>query len=327
MMGNKILVIKLGALGDMVLASAAFASLRQSFPKSELALLTTPIYLPLVKDCPYFTEVFLFRREENFFLQASQTGVTLRRKRFSTVVNLQNNFKANLLAYLTGAPERIGFRKGPLPNLLTKSLLYNPEENALWNINQVLALAGAFPAERMELYITPEKETETEDLLKSSGWSGQPLAGLHPGASSGWQSKRWPDQYWVDLARKLSEKGIIPVFFGDSSEYRKLEEISKEVSGKTFNLAGKALLSLLPAIIKKCRVFISTDSGPLFIAAAGGIKTLGLYGPTESRRHAPPGVTVLETAGLACRPCYRKFCSKPVCLTNITPEEVLKVCL
>ena len=325
-MGNKILVIKLGALGDMVLASAAFASLRKSFPNSELSLLTTPIYFPLVKSCSYFTEFFLFRREENFFLQALHSGVTLRRKRFTLVVNLQNNFKANILAYLTGAPERIGFRKGPLRKLLTRSLLYNPAENALWNINQVLTLAGASPAEKMEFYITPEEEKETEDLLKSAGWSGQPLAGLHPGASSGWQSKRWPDQHWMDLARKLSEKGIIPVFFGDNGEYRKLEEINKKILGKTFNLAGKVSLSLLPAVIRRCQVFISTDSGPLFIAAASGIKTLGLYGPTESRRHAPPGVLVLEMAGLACRPCYRKFCARPVCLTNITPEEVLALC-
>ena len=98
-----------------------------------------------------------------------------------------------------------------------------------------------------------------------------------------------------------------------------------QVPGKSFNLAGKTSLAVLPAAIKRCRAFISTDSGPLFIAAAAGIKTVGLYGPTESKRHAPPGVLILEKKGLRCRPCYRKTCAQPICLSGIKPEDVLSI--
>ncbi|MFA5393877.1 MAG: lipopolysaccharide heptosyltransferase II [Candidatus Ratteibacteria bacterium] len=321
----KILVIKLGALGDMVLASAAFTAIKRQFPKSDFSLLTTPAYFPIIKDCPYFRQYFLFDREKPFRPQAQKITAELRREKFQLVINLQNNFKSNLLARLSGAPERIGFRKGLRLGLLTKNVVYDQQETALWNLNRVLALADIPAAKQPELYLTSKTETEAENLLKSLGWKNEPLFGLHPGSSAGWQSKRWPVQHWVILARAISKNGAIPVFFGDSSEFTELEEIAGNIQGKSFNLAGKTSLTILPAVIKRCRTFISTDSGPLFIAAAAGIKTVGLYGPTESKRHAPPGVIIMEKKNLPCRPCYRKSCGQPLCLSNITPEDILSV--
>jgi len=319
----KILVIKLGALGDIVLASAAFSAIKQHFPESDLSLLTTPAYFPVIKDCPYFKQYFFFDREKPFWPQAQKTSAALRQEKFQLVINLQNNFKSNLLAWLSGALERIGFRKGFRLGLLTKSVVYDQRENALWNLNRVLALANIPEAKRPELYLTPKTETEAEELLKNSGWNNELLFGLHPGSSAGWQSKKWPVRHWVTLAQEISKSGAIPVFFGDSGEFTELEKIAGKVQGKSFNLAGKTSLAILPAAIKRCRAFISTDSGPLFMAAAAGIKTVGLYGPTESKRHAPPGVIVLEKKNLPCRPCYRKSCDQPLCLSGITPEDVL----
>ncbi len=321
----KILVIKLGALGDIVLASAVFSAIKQQFPASDLSLLTTPTYFPVIKDCPYFRQYFFFDREKPFWRQAQKTSTALRQEKFQLVINLQNNAKSNLLAWLSGAAERIGFRKGFWFGLLTKSVVYDQQENALWNLNRVLALANITLAKQPELYLTSKAKTEAEELLKNSGWNNELLFGLHPGSSASWQSKRWPIQHWVTLAQEISKNGAIPIFFGDSSEFVELEKIAGKVQGKSFNLAGKTSLAILPATIKRCQAFISTDSGPLFIAAAAGIKTIGLYGPTESKRHAPPNVIVLEKKDLPCRPCYRKFCGQPLCLSNITPEDVLSI--
>jgi lipopolysaccharide heptosyltransferase II len=318
----KILVIKLGALGDIVLASAAFAAIKKQFPESDLSLLTTPAYFPVVKDCPYFRQYFFFDREKPFWWQAKKTSAALRQEKFQLVINLQNNFKSNLLTRLSGAPERAGFRKGFGFGLLTKSVVYDRQENALWNLSRVLALADIPPAKQPELYLTEKTKTEAEELLRNSGWNNEVLFGLHPGSSAGWQSKRWPARYWITLAQEISKSGAIPVFFGDSGEFAELEKMAGKVEGKSFNLAGKTSLAILPAVIKRCRAFISTDSGPLFIAAAAGIKTIGLYGPTESKRHAPPGVIALEKNNLRCRPCYRKSCGRPLCLSGITPEDV-----
>jgi len=321
----KILVIKLGALGDIILASAAFSAIKRQFPESNLSLLTTPVYSPVVAGCPYFSRFFFFDREKPFWLQAQKTSAALRKERFQLVINLQNNFKSNLLARLSGAPERVGFQKGFWPGLLTKNAVYNRQENALWNLNRVLALAGTPAAEQPELYLTERARTEAETLLGNSGWNNERLVGLHPGSSAGWQSKRWPARHWVILAQAISKSGAVPVFFGDAGEFSELEKMAAKVAGKVFNLAGKTPLSILPAAIKRCRAFVSTDSGPLFIAAAAGIKTIGLYGPTEARRHAPPGVISLEKKDLPCRPCRRKSCSQPLCLSRITPEEVLSL--
>lgn len=101
-----------------------------------------------------------------------------------------------------------------------------------------------------------------------------------------------------------------------------MEKIAGKIKGRMINLVGKTSLTLLPAVVKKCQTLISTDSGPLFLGVAAGIKTIGLYGPTDSRRHAPPGTITLERKEVPCRPCYRKTCSQPLCMEKITPEEV-----
>ena len=325
-MTKKILVIKLGALGDVVLASAAFSAVRKRFPESKIYLLTTPGYFPLVENCPYFTKVFLYDRKRNFILEAGRVSSLLKKENVQMVLNLQNNLKSNILAWRSGAPERIGFRKGMLPGLLTKSVRYHYEENGLWNINQLLSLAGCGPSENMELYLAPDADSAAEKLLRSAGWREEGLLGLHTGSSPEWPSKRWPKENWICLAENLSEKGFLPVFLGDEEEVPEVRKIVAGIKGKTINLVGKTSLPVLPAVIRKCLTFISTDSGPLFLAAAAGIKTMGLYGPTDSKRHAPPGIMVFEKTDLPCRPCYHKRCREPVCLENITPDLLYDSC-
>ena len=256
------------------------------------------------------------------------SGERLRPDIFAALIEVKKaaavaNFKAGLLARLTGAPVRAGFQKGLGLGLLNRPVRYAPAANALENLNRVLARAGAPAAAHLELYLRPETEAAGREKLSRAGWKGEPLIGLHPGSSREWPAKRWPANYWARLSSAIEKRGWRPLFLGDRAAAAETDRILAQTGTRALTLAGRTNLEELSALIKLCRAFVSNDSGPLFLAAAAGIRTIGLYGPTAGKRHAPPGVTVLE-AGLECQPCYRRDCPRPRCLESIPPEAVLR---
>jgi len=137
-----------------------------------------------------------------------------------------------------------------------------------------------------------------------------------------WETKLWEDGKFACLADRIQEElGVAVVLTGGDVE--PLEKIRKLMKTKALNLGGKTSLRELAALYKRAKIVVTTDSGPMHIAAAVGTPVVALFGPTDPARTGPygPGHRVIR-AGLPCSPCFRKQCPQPRCMTEIPVEEV-----
>ena len=139
-----------------------------------------------------------------------------------------------------------------------------------------------------------------------------------------WETKLWEDEKFALLGDRIQmELGATVVLTGGNAE--PLEKIRKLMKTKALNLGGKTSLRELAALYKRAKIVVTTDSGPMHLAAAVGTPVVALFGPTDPVRTGPygPGHRVIRT-GISCSPCLRKYCPHPRCMTEITVEEVFK---
>jgi ADP-heptose:LPS heptosyltransferase len=162
--------------------------------------------------------------------------------------------------------------------------------------------------------------------LAARGIAGSPVIGLNPGAFR--PSRRWPPENWKRLAGLLLEKypGAAIIVTGSAAEAGMAAEL--EIPGRVFSAAGRYSVRENSALYGLMDVFITNDTGPMHIAAAAGAKVAGIFGPGDFRRFAPSvpasRVRLVRKDVPGCRlPCYKYSCSDPVCLTAISPHEVL----
>jgi len=137
-----------------------------------------------------------------------------------------------------------------------------------------------------------------------------------------WETKLWEDEKFALLGDRLwQELGITVVLTGGDA--KPLEKIMKLMKTKALNLGGQTSLRELAALYKRAKIVVTTDSGPMHLAAAVGTPTVALFGPTDPVRTGPygPGHRVIRT-GINCSPCFRKKCPQPRCMTEISVEEV-----
>ncbi|MHB8092457.1 MAG: lipopolysaccharide heptosyltransferase I [Syntrophales bacterium] len=147
-----------------------------------------------------------------------------------------------------------------------------------------------------------------------------PFIAINPVAF--WETKLWEDEKFARLGDRIwQELGITVVLTGGDAE--PLEKIMKLMKTKALNLGGKTSLRELAALYKRAKIVVTTDSGPMHLAAAVGTPTVALFGPTDPVRTGPygPGHRVIRT-GINCSPCFRKKCPQPRCMTEISVEEV-----
>ncbi len=333
---KRILVIKLSALGDLILSIPALKSIRKKFPAPhhKISCLTSGDIASVLMNCPYIDEIIIydFKGSGRGLFGMLRIAKELRRKNFDLSIDLQNNRKSHILSALSGAGDRYGYQNGKFSFLLNKKILADkfilgPLEHQ-FRILKMLDIE--LKDKKIELW--PSKEDELYiDRFLSSEWldNNQPLVGVHLGASTRWQTKCWPIEYIAGLVQELSLKDIRVVITGeklDSDCYRELVELTKKA--KPIIACGKTTVNQLACLIGRCNVFIAGDSAPLHIAMGTRAQIIGIFGPTDSRRHltSSENVTVISKK-LPCRPCYKPQCPKLDCMKQITVEEVKNIVL
>jgi 3-deoxy-D-manno-octulosonic-acid transferase/heptosyltransferase-1 len=137
-----------------------------------------------------------------------------------------------------------------------------------------------------------------------------------------WETKLWEEEKFAELCDRLREElGIGIVLTGGESA--PLERICRKMRTKAVNLGGRTTLRELACIYREAALLVTTDSGPMHLAAAVGTPIVALFGPTDPARTGPygPGHRIIRK-GLSCSPCFRKRCETPRCMTDISVEEV-----
>lgn len=326
----RILIVKLSSLGDIVHALPVAASLRASYPGARLAWLVEEKWLPLVARHPALDDVFTvdshaFRRRPHRW-QALGAGIgEIRRFEPDVALDLQGTVKSALLTRLSGAPRRIGFAANVRLEL-GASLAYTESvhPHSTHVVEKMLDLAAAVgPLERRLEFPFPVPEAvqaEVDEWLSTNRVG--PFAFFSPGG--GWASKRWPAERYARLAEMLERDYGLAVVINRGPGDRDLDDAHRRASTIRARLFSGDL-DHLAAILRRARLAVGGDTGPLQLAAALATPTVALFGPTDPARNAPFGgaTEVLRKTGVTT---YRRHGAFSPAMLAITPEEVAAAC-
>jgi lipopolysaccharide heptosyltransferase II len=331
----RILVIKLGAFGDIILAIPSLRMIRRKFPKAFIAVLVDADLTSTLEHCPYIDEVIPYKRKDKKHPIRTIRLLTrkLRKYSFDISVDFQNTTKTHLLAFLSGIRARYGYKRGFWGNFLTHGVgSFHDPLPPVQHQFRVLSLLGVRTCdERLELWPQDEDKKYIEKYFMQR-WikPGQRRIGLVLGASKRWQSKKWPIEYFYKLAERLAnECNCLIILIGDESSSDDRDHFLMRSKVQVLDLVGKTTMSQLVALIGSLDCLVCGDTAPLHVAGAMDKKTVCLFGPTDPRRHVPPGGknTVLRR-NLSCSPCYDEQCQRDHrCMREISIDEVFEAIL
>jgi len=291
---KRILVIKLSALGDFIQALGPMAAIRRHHRDDHVTLLTTAPFAPLAEQSGHFDRVEIDRRSQPLDMRG-WLGLrrSLRGGGFDRVYDLQTSQRSSFYARLwwPGArPEWSGI--APDASHPHANLLRNPQHTIAKQAEQLM-MAGIHPV--------PLPSLPNEDGALPAELAGRRFALLIPGSSPRHPGKRWPAPRYGELARALTERGLLPVVLGGKGEHA-LAEAIRRVAPTALDLTGRTELADLVSLARAATIAIGNDTGTSHIAAAGGAPLVALFsGESDPARCAPRGakVTVLRRAPLA----------------------------
>jgi len=336
---DRILVVRLGAVGDVVRTLPAVSALRAAYPGSHLAWLVERSSASLLRAQPWIDEVIEFPREElrealrgGRLARAARTARSfareLRRRRFELVVDFHSILKSGVLAALSGAPRRAGYAR-PYGRELgwwfatARAELWPPRASRFErNDALVRFLAVRSPAAPRPLRVDPERARRMERALGS----GPAPVAIHPGTSDSTPHKRWTPEGYAAVARALREQeGVASVVsVGPARDDRAFAEAVVAAAGGAATLAPETPgLPDLAALFARCRLYLGSDSGPMHVASLVGTPVLQLLGPTDPVENAPwPGTPSRSLrVPVACSPC-RRGCAAALCMRLHEPAAV-----
>src|SRR2546425_10612838 len=262
---DRILVIKLRYVGDVLLATPVLSRLREGFPKAHLAMLVNPGTEDVVRDHPALDELLVLAR--GGLARQWRLVRDLRRRRFDVVIDLTDGDRSALLSWFSGAPVRLGYNsegrwRGVLYTQVVAADRFSMH-TVRYHLKSLegLGLAGSPPAPI--LTVAPEARREADRLLREAGVDGaQPFVCLHPGAR--WWFKAWPAERFAALADLIQQATTAQTLFLGGDQERSLESRIAEGMKTTFrSLIGKTSLRALAAALERAALMVSNDNGPM----------------------------------------------------------------
>jgi len=338
---SRVLIIRLGGLGDVVNTLPAVRALRQELPAAHLTWLVEEPSAALVAANPDVSEVIVLpRRRWSGMLprpwlwpcavsEATRLLHTLRRQGFDLLLDFQGNLKSGILARVTGVPRRIGFTPGASRecNSLFMTELVQPPSERIARVEKHLTLVRrvaptAFYS-RPEIRLSPEDEAATDDFLQRAGLAEKRIVGIHPGTSPFGAFKRWPTERYGEVAARLGERlGTTTIVTWGCGEEALAEAVVASARGHATR-APALTPTQLAALMKRMDLFIAADTGPLHLAALLNRPVVALFGPKDPAIYGPydcPSVIVRKE--LPCSPCTRRRCAHVRCIMEISVNDV-----
>lgn len=321
---RKILLMQGAFLGDCVLTLPLLRQLRELFPSSAISVLARPETAGVFAQADPSAAVIEDRkRSSRFFTEFLRLKRELRKGNFDLAVIPHRSLRSALLARLAGIPRRVGFSSSAGALLLTDRvpfswLLHDLERN----LTLLLPLKGSPEPAWPGLSSPP-------DPFKKFGLPDSGLFGVNPG--SAWPTKCWPAARYAEVIKRLhEERGLRAVIVGGPRERGVAAEVERLAGpGTCFDLAGRTDLGELMAVIRRMSLFITNDSGPMHIAAAYGVPTVAVFGPTTRELGFFPygGNSEVLEEFLECRPCAlhgSRSCPRGhfLCMKLITADKV-----
>ena len=320
-------------VGDLIMATPVFQSLRRGFPDAALHAVTRPYNREIISDCPWLTSVIPC--DDQSLQGMRSTAGRIREVAADWAILLPNSIRSYLPVRLAGVRQVFGYRRG-----VRKPLVQGPEP---WRasdgrylplpmIDYYLEICRWLGLEvpshpKPALFIAETLRQDAARLLAKYGIGEAELViGLNPGAKFG-SSKCWPPEYFARLADMLEErlKAKLLLFVGPG-EGTIAEKIMGATEARLIDTGPDEIgLGLLKPMIQRCDLLITNDTGPRHYATALDRPVVVIMGPTDSRyTDANLEKTIVLRKHLSCSPCHKKTCTEGhACMKDILPEEVM----
>ena len=329
---TNILVIKLSAAGDIILATPSLKAVRQMFPQAKIYCLVHKNYHQLLQNCPYLNGVIVYDPDdkEGGIPGLFQMVKRLRFYKFDIVIDLQNSLRSHLLTFLCMPGKSYGYdnKKGGwlLTNRIKLPTAKMPPVSHQFEVLKMLGISEP-PEVRLEMWLPRREQSYVEELFEEE-WlaNSKRIVGINLTASEKWETKNWPMEHIAKLCDMLAKKNVRVVITGMDRDKELARTLAGMTSSKPAFLVGKTDLLQLAAVIKRCNVFVTPDSAPMHIASAVGTPFVAFFGPTDPERHLPPAQkSFVFRKLLPCSPCYSGRCKITThdCMRTISPEEVM----
>ncbi|MDE3058566.1 MAG: glycosyltransferase family 9 protein [Bacteroidota bacterium] len=320
---KNILMIKLRAIGDVLLSTPAIYNMRQAYPNATIDFLTEEFAADVVRGNPWVNDVITFskKRDSSFGLLR-----TVRSRRYDLVIDLFCNPRSALVTKISGARTRAGypFRGRRYAYNSYVSPRSDDVHNVEFNLDALRRLDIPIVSSQPFFPIDDRSKIFAGDWLKKENLTGKTIVALNPSGS--WETKRWGLQHFADFGDRVAEKydAEIVLVWGPDEE-GDAATIQMRMKHRP-HIIPRTSLKQLGAILQRCSYVVSNDSGPMHIAAAVRVPTLGIFGPTTPRLQGPYGEkhAWVRNEGLDCLECNLTKCPiGNICMTQLEVGRVV----
>jgi len=340
------LILRLSSMGDVIHTLPAMRALRSTFPDSKIGWVVEDAHSEVLLGLPEIDRVFLLPRER---MKAGWTARRelkkefsgrLREVRWDLAIDFQGLWKSLLVARWSGAKRIVGYAPSPerthwfyseriqLPTMDRHAVDRNLDLVAVLGASVHRAeLRGEFHRD-FSLPILPGHRNAALACLASQGIDeGNSRILLNFAARK--PANKWGTDRFAELARRLVEKRLTPILTGGPADRDEEKEIQSKLGTPIPSLVGKCSLMELAAVMERCDVLVTGDTGPMHIAVAARLPVVALFGPANPVRTGPyaPDAVVLQEPR-ECQPCYARHCKfgeePPPCMLDLTVERVVK---
>ena len=325
---QRILVCQQRQIGDVLLATPVFRSLRGRFPHAELHLFTEKKCEPLLRHHPCI-DVFHLIDKKGGLLRQLAFYRQVASCRFDLVIDLQQLPRCRTMTLLSGAPVRISFRSSPFLHWRYTHVV-EPEQGyaSQTKVSLLAPLGIRWDGSGPDIHLLEEERKQARELLRASGWQGERLIVVD--STHRRASKRWPSERFAGLIRLLSSRENDLRFLllrgpGEDEEILSLRErcLSLGVSPEKLYVPAQVPdIRISAACIAEASLLIGCCSSPRHIAAAVGTPSLVIPGASGTAWRLPVDIHQELRPDLPCQPCSRVECPDPQCLLQITEDMV-----
>jgi len=325
----RVLLIKPSSLGDIVHTFPVVSAIKAQWPGVHVTWVVKRQWAELVERADGVDRVWPVDMTVSSWVRE---GLALRAERFDLALDLQGLFRSGVLAWLSGAPTRVGFENGRegSPWFYTKRVPVAHLD--IHAVDRYLSLVGALGVRRPEKpqfrFKLPEEDVATvRAICHRHGFAvDRPWIAMNIGAR--WPTKRWPLRAFAAVLDQLHALQSQPVVvIGSSDERRYTHQLRALTPSPFIDLCGEVSLGHLPTLLSTASAMVTNDTGPMHIASALQIPVVAMFGPTSAIRTGPYGDGhQILTGQVPCSPCFSRVCRhvpELECLHLITPTRVV----
>ena len=330
---RRVLIRGVNWIGDIIITLPTIKGIHEVFPKAHLAVLVIPYLSSLFERCPFVDEIISYPKVSGFdlILKEKMLAKEISQKKFDLAVILPRSFRSALVPYLARIPFRIGYSTCKRGMLLTHRLDEGEEVLASHQVEYYYHIARSLGTthtwELPNLFLGREDHDWAQAFLKNAGIDeNHLLMGINPGSTYG-TAKCWFSERYLELTQRLIRHAHAKIILvGGKDNASLINYIASNLDGQIIEAVGKDILQLA-ALLKRCHLFISNDTGPMHVAAAVGTPVVALFGSTNPVSTSPlgRGHRIIRKE-VSCSPCLKRECPEDHrCMELITVDEVERV--